>query len=103
MSGTTTNKGKTIPHFESDEDLERFVETADLSEYDLSVFKPMKFELRKKDARINMRVPQRLLSAIKTAAIEEEVPYQRLMRDLIERGLSARAQAKPAQKRKKAS
>lgn len=76
--------------------MERFIDTADLSEYDLSVFKPMKFELRKKDARINMRVPQRLLSAIKIAAMEENIPYQRLMRDMVETGLAARADAKRA-------
>jgi predicted DNA binding CopG/RHH family protein len=100
MSTTKTDKGKTFPHFESDEEMEHFIDTADLSEYDLSVFEPMKFELRKKDARINMRVPQRLLSAIKIAAIEEKVPYQRLMRDLVETGLAVRAEAKRAREKK---
>jgi predicted DNA binding CopG/RHH family protein len=47
-----------------------------------------------------MRVPQPLLSAIKIAAIEEKVPYQRLMRELIERGLAARAEARKPPKKK---
>ena len=36
--------GKKIPPLRSDEEAERFVETADLSEYDLSEFKPARFE-----------------------------------------------------------
>ena len=36
---------KKIPAFESDEEAERFVDTADLSEYDFSQFKPVRFEL----------------------------------------------------------
>ena len=79
-----------------------FVDTADLSEYDLTGFKPFALEFRAKDARVNMRLPAALLSAIKVAAIKEGVPYQRLMRDLIESGLAMRAEGKkPA--RKKAS
>lgn len=100
MSATRTEKGKPIPHFSSDDELEHFIDTADLSEYDLSVFEPMKFELRQKDARVNMRVPQTLLNAIKIAAIEEKVPYQRLMRDFMERGLAARAEVRKAPKKK---
>ena len=35
---------KKIPIFKTDEEAERFVETADLTEYDLSQFKPVRFE-----------------------------------------------------------
>jgi predicted DNA binding CopG/RHH family protein len=81
-------KPKAIPHFSSDEELEHFVETADLSEYDLSDFRPMRFELRKKDARINMRVPAPQLDAIKQAAANEGIPYQRFIRNAIDRALA---------------
>ncbi len=37
-------KSKPMPTLVSDADAERFVETADLSTYDLSGFKPMHFE-----------------------------------------------------------
>jgi len=40
-------KGKPIPSLPSDEAAERFVATADLSDYDLSGFKPMRFEIAK--------------------------------------------------------
>ena len=43
---------KKIPVFETDEQADRFVETADLTEYDLSQFKPVRFEFARKDARV---------------------------------------------------
>jgi hypothetical protein len=39
---------KKIPTFNTDEDAERFVESADLSEYDLSGAKSVRFEFEKK-------------------------------------------------------
>ena len=48
---------KTIPTFKSDAEAERFVATADLSKYDLSGLKPVRFEFEKKSAQLNMRVP----------------------------------------------
>jgi predicted DNA binding CopG/RHH family protein len=82
---------KKLPVLLTDEDAERFVDEADLSEYDLSGFKPMTFELIKKDARVNMRLPQLLLAKIKSRAAAEGIPYQRFMRDLMERGLEPAA------------
>jgi predicted DNA binding CopG/RHH family protein len=75
---------KKIPHFTTDEEAENFLETADLSEYDLSGFKPMRFELRRKDARINMRIPEQLLTAIKAKAAALDIPYQRFIRQSLE-------------------
>lgn len=45
-----------IPRFATDEEAERFVETADLTDYDLSGFRPAKFEFAAKDRRVNFRV-----------------------------------------------
>jgi predicted DNA binding CopG/RHH family protein len=71
---------KKFPILTTDDDAECFVETADLTEYDLSELKPMHFELRKKDARVNMRLPVNLLSAVKAKATKLGIPYQRLIR-----------------------
>ena len=46
---------KPMPSFVSDVEAEQFVETADLSTYDLSGFKPMHFEFEPKTAALNMR------------------------------------------------
>ena len=48
---------KKIPSFKTNKEAERFVETADLSKYDLSGLAPVKFEFEKKSAQLNMRVP----------------------------------------------
>jgi predicted DNA binding CopG/RHH family protein len=92
-------KGKPLPSLTTDEEAERWLETADLSEYDLSGMKPFRSEFRLKDARVNMRMPHYLLTQLKAASEEEGIPYQRLMRDLLEKGLAARsAQAVPKKK-----
>jgi predicted DNA binding CopG/RHH family protein len=75
---------KKIPSFASDEEAERFVETADLTEYDLSQFKPARFEFARKDARVNMRVPEPLLDAVKARAAARGMPYQRFIREALE-------------------
>ena len=78
---------KKIPTFNTDEEAERFVETADLSEYDLSGAKPVQFEFEKKDARVNMRLPQTLLAALKEQAKQRGIPYQRLIREALEQAV----------------
>jgi predicted DNA binding CopG/RHH family protein len=79
---------KKIPVFKSDEEAERFVEVADLSEYDLSDFKPVRFEFEKKAAQLNMRVPKPLLDAVKHRAKARGIPYTRYIRELMERDVS---------------
>lgn len=75
---------KKMPIFKTDEEAEEFVETADLSEYDLSQFKPVRFEFEKKTARVNMRLPETLLRAVKERASARGVPYQRFIREALE-------------------
>ena len=41
--------GKEVPRFQTDEEAEAFVASADLSEYDLTDMVPVRFELREKD------------------------------------------------------
>ena len=79
---------KPIPVFETDADAERFVDEADLTEYDLSGFKPMRFEFEKKDAQVNMRVPEALLEAVKTKARQRVIPFTRYIRLLMEQDIA---------------
>ena len=48
MSGKKAKVLMPFPCFDSDEDAERFVETADLSEYDFSSFRPTRFAFEPK-------------------------------------------------------
>lgn len=79
---------KKIPVFRTDEEAEHFVDTADLTEYDLSQFKPIKFEFEKKTAQINLRVPKPLLDAVKQRAKARGIPYTRLVREAMELALA---------------
>jgi predicted DNA binding CopG/RHH family protein len=79
---------KPFPTFETDQEAEDFVDTADLSEYDFSQFVPTKFEFRPKAATISMRVPTELLDAVKARASSEGIPYQRFIRRTLEQALA---------------
>nr|VFK48786.1 MAG: Predicted DNA binding protein, CopG/RHH family [Candidatus Kentron sp. TC] len=77
-----------FPRFETDREAEDFVDTADLSEYDFSGFMPLdRFEFQPKDASINLRLPRRQLDAVKSEAAKQGVPYQRFIRELLQRGM----------------
>ncbi len=88
----SAKKGKVerIPNLDSDAQAEEFIVNADLTQYDLSEFRPVRFEFEKKTARINMRLPQSLLDAIKKRARERGMPYQRYIREVLERTVTAR-------------
>ncbi|NIQ95951.1 MAG: hypothetical protein GWN87_18430 [Desulfuromonadales bacterium] len=76
---------KPLPRFKSDEEAERFVDDADLTDYDLSDGRSVRFEFEKKTARINMRMPEGLFRAIKKRAAERGIPYQRFIRETLEK------------------
>lgn len=82
------HKHKPMPSLTSDESAEQFVENADLSEFDLTGFKPMHFEFEPKSAALNMRLPKNLLDTIKRKAAAKEMPYTRYVRLLIENDIS---------------
>jgi predicted DNA binding CopG/RHH family protein len=77
-----------MPSLTSDASAEQFVENADLSEFDLTGFKPMHFEFEPKSAALNMRLPKNLLDAIKCKAAAKGMPYTRYVRLLIENDLA---------------
>lgn len=79
---------KRFPSFKTDEEAERFVEDADLTEYDLAGFKPTTFEFAKKGAQVNLRMPKPLLDAVKTKAKAHGIPFTRYIRMLIEQDVA---------------
>jgi predicted DNA binding CopG/RHH family protein len=81
------NMAKKFPDFKTDEEAETFVATADLSEYDLSDMTPMRFELRRKDRAVSLRLPEKLYTAVKQRAQSVGIPYQRFIRMAIENAL----------------
>ena len=82
-------KKKKIPTFKTDKEAEDFVDTADLSEYDLSGGVLTRFEIERKEARVNMRLPTSLLAAVKKSAKARGIPYQRFIREALERALAS--------------
>lgn len=78
---------KKFPVFKTDEDAEHFVATADLSEYDFSDMVPVRFELKRKDKSVTLRLPEPLLNEVRARAQKAGMPYQRFMRLAIEQAL----------------
>ena len=74
-----------VPEFDSE--AEDLVEDADLTAYDLSEFAPAHFEFDKKTAQVNLRMPERLVKAIKDRARARGIPYQRFIREALEKAL----------------
>ena len=84
---------KKLPKLRSDKAAEDFVARADLTDYDLSGMKTVRFEFQPKSERINMRVPKPLLNAVKSAAAKAGVPYQRFIRQALEATVRPRKRA----------
>jgi predicted DNA binding CopG/RHH family protein len=78
-----------VPRLRSDAEAEAFLEQ-DLSDLDFSQFKRAGFEFETKSARINMRVPERLLEAVKKKALSRKIPYQRFIRETLERAVASK-------------
>jgi predicted DNA binding CopG/RHH family protein len=76
-----------VPKLRSDKEAEEFLDQ-DLSDLDFSQFKSGQFEFQKKNVPVNLRISQSLLTVIKEQAKERGVPYTRLMREMIEKGLT---------------
>ena len=73
-----------LPKLPTDREAEDFVAKADLTEYDLSEMRPVRFEFQPKDERVNMRLPRPLLEAVKATAARAGMPYQRFIRQALE-------------------
>lgn len=86
---TRPTKLKKIPSFKTDREAEEFVDTADLSHYDLSGGEIVRFEMKPKDKSVNLRLPGQLLDAVRKEAKRTGIPYQRFIRLALERAIKA--------------
>ncbi len=78
---------KAIPTFKTDKEAEDFVANADLTEYDLSGGHFVRFEMKRKDKSVNLRLPEQLLEAVRRRARDAGIPYQRFIRMALERAV----------------
>jgi predicted DNA binding CopG/RHH family protein len=76
-----------VPTFRTDKEAEDFVARADLSDYDLSGGRVVRFELRPKDKTISLRLPEQLLNAVRSQAEKAGLPYQRYIRMALEQAV----------------
>lgn len=81
---------KPLPKLTSDEEAEAFVAQSDLTDYDLSAMRMVRFEFQPKSERVNMRLPRSLLDAVKATAAKAGVPYQRFIRQTLENAVLPR-------------
>ena len=79
-------KKRKVPRMTTDKEAEDFL-AQDLSDLDFSQFKPVRFEFQTKAARLNMRLPEPLLNAVKARALARGVPYTRFIREVLEQAL----------------
>jgi len=94
---------KKFPDLNSDDGADAWLQGADLTEYDLTEMKKVRFELARKDASISLRLPAALLASLRAEAAKANMPTQRLIRMLIEAQLVERiAKAKRKAPRKPA-
>jgi predicted DNA binding CopG/RHH family protein len=80
---------KKLPELRSDAEAEAFVAEADLTQYDLSEFRTVRFEFQPKSERVNMRLPKSLLDAVKASAKQAGIPYQRFIRQALEKAVGS--------------
>jgi len=85
----SSSGGRKVPRLRTDEEAEAFL-MQDLSDLDLSQFKRHHFEFEKKEAQVNMRVPQSLLDSVKDRAKARGIPYTRYIRMLMEQDVAAK-------------
>ena len=78
-----------VPVLRTDEEAEAFL-MQDLSDLDFSQFKRHHFEFEKKEAQVNLRVPEGLLAAVKDRAKAKGLPYTRYIRLLMERDIAGK-------------
>lgn len=87
---------KKWPVLKDDKEAERFVEEADLTEYDFSEMVPMRFEFENKTTRMQVRMPESQIKALKAEAKRRGMPYTRLVREFISDGLQTKSASRQA-------
>jgi predicted DNA binding CopG/RHH family protein len=85
-----------VPKFKNEEeefkfwaglDVSAYFEPSDFKSFDLDDF--LTKQAKPKTKRITMRLPEVLISKVKSQARELDVPYQSLMKQYIQKGASA--------------
>ena len=76
-----------FPIFESDAAAERFVDEVDLSEYDLSGFRPARADIGA-STQLSMELSQPLLTALKERAQQRGISASQYVYELIERDVA---------------
>lgn len=79
---------KPWPELKTDEEAEEFVANSDLTEYDWSGLKKVKFEFRPKREKISLELPEKLLEAVKTRASEKNISYAQFIEQALEQAVS---------------
>ena len=82
---------KTIPTFKNENEEREFWENNDITEYvDLSNAKRVSFpNLKKTTKSISIRLPVDMIDALKVKANSMDIPYQSLIKMLLNEGLKA--------------
>lgn len=83
MHAKEANSYEKVPRFKTDTEAEAFLEQ-DLTDLDFKQFKPMHFEVAKKEASLNIRLPAPLMQAVKARAKAQGIPYARYVRMVLE-------------------
>ena len=81
-------KKRKVPKLRTDKASEGFLDR-DLAGLDFSQFKPVRFEFEKKEAWLNMRLPEAMMRALKENAKSRGIPYQKFIRETLEQALNA--------------
>lgn len=80
---------KPFPPLDTDEDARAFVAEADLTDYDLSGGKVVHYEFGEDLTDLRLRMPQRLLEALKTEADRAGLSYRQFIRQTLESAVKA--------------
>ena len=77
---------KKLPAFKTDEEAARFLDRKDLSDYiNVENMVPVHFEFERKTKNFTMRMQAALFEAVKARAARQGIPYQRFIRQTLER------------------
>jgi predicted DNA binding CopG/RHH family protein len=76
-----------IPTIQIDKEAEDFVADPELTCYDLSGGRVVRFEPRPKDETVSPRLPEALPTVVRQQARQAGMPYQRYIRTALERAI----------------
>ena len=87
MSSANRNARKPWPSFKTDEEAERFVDEADLSEYDWSVAEPVRFEFVADKDHVDLELTRATIDAVDDAARKRGISRNDFIRQAIDKAL----------------